>query len=48
LKYGDEKDVLEKATLVFDDFFVLTTQIQADWNEFKAMTSGDAEQFWKK
>ena len=48
LKYGDEKVVLEKATLVFDDFFVLATQIYADWNEFKTMTKRDAEQFWKE
>jgi hypothetical protein len=30
LKYGDERVVLEKTTLVFDDFFQLMTQIYAD------------------
>lgn len=48
LKYGDERVVLEKATLVFDGFFVLATQIHVDWNEFKALTEHDAAQFWKE
>ncbi|MGA2854383.1 MAG: hypothetical protein ABSE90_09680 [Verrucomicrobiota bacterium] len=48
LKYGDERVVLEKATLVFDDFFVLVTQIYFDWNEFKAITNRDADEFWKE
>lgn len=47
LKYGDEVEVLEKATLVFDDFFVLTTQTYFDWNEFKSITARDAKQFWE-
>jgi len=48
LKYGDEKEILEKGTLVFDDFFALTTQIYVDWNELKTLIECDAKEFWKE
>jgi len=48
LKYGDEKVLLEKASLVFDDFYVVVKQASFDWDRSKAMMECDAKLFWKE
>jgi hypothetical protein len=48
LKYGDEKVMLEKASRVFDDLFVVVKQASFEWDGFKARIERDAEMFWRE
>ena len=48
LKYGDERVLLEKASGVFADFFVLIKQTSVDWDDCKAIVERDAKEFWKE